>query len=467
MSLFIDRDLQQTLGRILNRPLALSRSYPNRRRLILSILDDEIRVSDGIFTEIHRIMSTTTEIVAPATPSTVLSLCPESPQSFYVTPTKIDDKQAQVTINPHNKVEKVRAELEIATKEAEIYTLSKTLEKKLAVVQELEGESDYELKALEVKLAELKKEYEVMEGGLREAEGMKQNHVLAVHLSKDDGDKVNLRKAELEIMKMKSTMVEKEIEVMEAELEIKEHIAKKAGCNTKLVDAQVEVDALKQKLSELNKDVATAKSDFDEKYTAGFGTGSALGATVETNGDSPQVQALKEQIDHMKPLYWVGHGIRSRNLEFMAYKSKAGYRMDQAIVNEGLECYRYSKVVADAVMYLEICPCKRVLYDEFELFYGVPAEVIWEKRHFTIFTNLIGWKQDMVTLARAYKSESLKPALDKLLDKMYPSFELTCDADVNKDPELVKTYELVKKERQKAFATDNLGARDRRTNNRS
>ncbi|KAF8852480.1 hypothetical protein BDZ45DRAFT_763959 [Acephala macrosclerotiorum] len=466
MSLFIDRDLQATLTRILNRPLALSRSYPNPRRLALAILNNQIIVSDGTFTEIHGIMSTTTEIVAPATPSTVLSLRPESPQSIYATPAKAENNHTEPIVDTKAKVEKARAQLEIATKEDEINTVSKSLQEKLAIVSGLESEVDEKGKTLEAKLDELNKEYEAMAKGLRDAEGMKQNHVMACKMSgNSDADKVSLRKAELEIMKMKSVLMEKEIEVMEAEMATKDHAEQKAGADTERVEAQAEVDAIKQQLIDLKEDLAKSQEEFAEKYNSISGGVSSLGATNENAGnDSTQVAALKKQIDEMKPLYWVGHGTRSRNLEFLAHKLKQGYRVDQAIMNEGLECYRFGKVAADAAMYLEFNPCKRVLYDEFELFYGVPAQVVWDHRHFTIFVNLIGWKHDMASLARAHKPELFERAYDKLFGKMYPNFELTCDADVEKDPELAKAYETAKKERMKAFAAENV---QRRTNNRS
>lgn len=410
MSLFIDRDLQATLTRILNRPLALSRSYPNPRRLALAVYNDKITVckllentfklalwltylADGTFTEIHQIMSTTAEIVAPATPSTVLSFRPESPRSIYATPTKFKDTDTKVTVDTEAEVEKARVKLEIAIKENEISKISKILDEKLAIVQGLEGQVDEEGKALETKLEELKKEHDTLDKALRAADGMKQNHVMACKMTgNSDADKVSLRKAELEIIKMKSVLMEKEIEVMVAEMATKDHADKKAGADTERVEAQAEVDTIKQQFVDLKKTLAKIKAEFAEKYDATLGGVSSLGATNENDGsDSPQVAALKKQIDEMKPLFWVGHGTRSRNLEFLAHKLKQGYRVDQAIMNEGLECYRFAKVVADAAMYLEFNPCKRVLYDEFELIYGVPAQVVWDHRHFTIFAELVGY----------------------------------------------------------------------------
>lgn len=70
----------------------------------------------------------------------------------------------------------------------------------------------------------------------------------------------------------------------------------------------------------------------------------------------------------------------------------------------------------------------------------------------------------MATLARTYKPEFFERAYEKLFSKIYPNFELTCDADVEKDPELAKAYETAKKERMKAFAAESV---QRRSNNRS
>lgn len=464
-------------------------------------------------------MSTITEIVSPSTPraspapEVIISLEPQSVPSTRSPSPEVDDHPIEVNNNPILELLKQKARLNLVEKAVEIYKVTAALEAKIALVKELESETNDELQALAAKYADIKKGYEAMEGRLRQQEGEKQNHVLAAEMYKGDVDKINLRKAELEIMKLKSSMVETEIEMMELDVDIKAKSTQKSGTTVKTAVVQGEIDTIKQQLTELKDAHAKAKVDFDDKYgtssvannedfqrlnnalnamkafadsqakqinvlksvcsmnglaipdTASFGE--ATNGVTDTASHQQLLEEnlkLKEKIEQLTPLYWIGHATRNRYVEW-ELKHLRNARMNEAVNDEGMDAYRLAKPQADASLYMDFCERQRLAPEEYEVQYGVFPSVVWEHRKFCVFMNMIGWKQDMRKFRSAYQSESFNANFNKLFNRIVPRFEISSDEQVRKHDDLMLAYFILEGEHAKAIEAEK-NAKARRSNSR-
>ncbi|KUJ13064.1 uncharacterized protein LY89DRAFT_687943 [Mollisia scopiformis] len=331
-------------------------------------------------------MSTTTGMAVPPAQGPALSKRSESiaatrtntPKSTFVTINKAD---------PHFEVEKAKAKLDLALKEVEIYNQAQTLEEKLRDLENLEMEVDEVGQGLVNSLVVAKKAFEALENKLRNAEGNKQNFVLAVQFDNGDKDKVNLRRAELEIMKLKATMVEKEIEIMEDEMNFKDHVRDKQTTDTRMADAQHAVDAARNQLDDLKEALGAAEVEFGDKY--GTSLGGFADAVASQAQLTAEVQALKAKVEQMGPLYWIGHATRARYI-LWELKYLRGTPMDREIELESHTAWKMAKIVADATMYLEFCDRQRLPTEDFEFLYGVTAAFAWEHRDFSMLMNMLG-----------------------------------------------------------------------------
>lgn len=324
-------------------------------------------------------MPTLTE-TEPSTPGLALSLAPNSPALSQESAVHSEHASDLVAINSAAlKVDRLKAELDLATMELEIDTLTKSVQEKFEIVAilELEGETDEVVLALQRKVAELTTLYDDMEVRLKQVEGTKQNWALAVQVDKGDLDKVNLRKAELEILKLNCDIVNNEIAIMEAKIALKDHQSSNAPAIKKIADARKEAEDAAKELNTMTDDHEIAYKNFKAK----FGTGSA-------RDDSAAVKALEEKMEELLPLYWVGHAIRARYIDG-ELKMLNGQPVARDVDAASQEAWKFAKVKADAALFLKSAlPIVRGK-EGFELLYGVSPEVIWKHRKFGMFLNIL------------------------------------------------------------------------------
>ncbi|KAE8446696.1 hypothetical protein EG329_011740 [Mollisiaceae sp. DMI_Dod_QoI] len=452
----IDYDLQATLTRALSTPLALSSLHPNQRSLQITLIDDTLFITNFIKTEVHSIMASRTEVEVatsgPPTPRPFLSFRAESVSSASAASPKIGEVRIQVQVDPHLEVLKAKAHVSILEKAAQLHTLTKSLDEKLALAKEIESEKDEEVEALKSKYDLMKKAYEGKEVMLRELEGQKQNFVLAFSIDKGDGDKLSLRKAELEIIKMKATLVEFEIEMMEAEMEIKAKLAMKSAVTPKSAETRAEADDIQQQITTLEDEIKKDKAEWDDKYGASSAC-TVNGATPQDQLVQQEVKDLKEKIQQMLPLYWIGHATRERYVEW-ELKHYRGQSVSREVENEGQDAWRWGKVLADATLYLDFSPKPRISAEEFEHMYGISPTLAWEHRDFNTLINIIGWKQDLRKLRSSYpRSETFGVHFDKVFRKIVTDSEVKCDDEVRNDQELMASYLVMQEEHDKARAS--------------
>jgi hypothetical protein len=300
-------------------------------------------------------------------------------------------EQAKADPNINLKKAKVYAEkakllAEMADMEVRVYEMVAFVHEKVAFIQKIQGEIDGEAEALTASIAALRKEQETLEAGLRRVEENKHNFVMAVKMDNGDIDKVNLRKAELEIMKLKAPIVEKEIQVMEAEMQLKAHHEEKTPGSAELVEALEDLDNVREELLGF-------KTQFEEKLTnfnAQYGDSAGLANGLESDSESAKkIHALKEKIKQLMPLWYIGHATRNRFLEG-EMRSINNQAVNREVELKSQEAWKFGKIIADASMYLEFTENRRGAVEEFERIYGVTADLAWEHRQFEAFVNIIG-----------------------------------------------------------------------------
>lgn len=286
------------------------------------------------------------------------------------------------------EVEKAMAKLELARKHVVVYDTFASLEEKLAVLNILLAEIASEADGLKANQTEAKKEYDILQGKLRNAEGDMQNFVLAVQMDKGEKDKVMLRKAELNVMKLKAELVEKEIEIMEIDMQINDDQAEKAKSNSKVTDAQRDVDATQEQWDALKLELDRAEVEFEEKFGSRLGSMSkAPGSEVDS---AKEIEALKEKIELMSPVHKIGHATRARYLAG-ELKSLKGKNIDKEIENVSQDAWRLGEIVADAAMFLNSADqSPGIPAEEFEFIYGVTAGFVWQHRQFEMLMKLLG-----------------------------------------------------------------------------
>jgi hypothetical protein len=143
----------------------------------------------------------------------------------------------------------------------------------------------------------------------------------------------------------------------------------------------------------------------------------------------------KASIEQMSPLL-VGLATRHRKFE-LDMKCIKGSRPDWELVNKGNEAAHNGRALADATMFQGFWKDGRPYIGEFEDQYNtVPAKIIWERRGFCMFHDVLSWHMDMKRFKKEYNVESARFDEDfaTLFSNIYPSFEVASNEDINKDP---------------------------------
>lgn len=325
------------------------------------------------------------ESVAPSSPGPALSLNHDSPVVIVALATTIKDADLTMASLASN-IEMAKAKVDLANKELGVYISCKSLDERMAALNVLEGEVDLVALGFETKVAQMTTECEIMASKLKHMEGNKQNWVFAVQFDKgeNDLDKMNLRKTELEIMDLKCAMVRKEIEIMEANIALKEHNGRTVETDSKRSEAQRAVQDAEAQFTNVKNDLKIALKDFKAKFGA-----DALADDIFTQGRIiVETELLKEKIEEMQPLYWVGHAIRIRYMEG-ELKGLKGQPVNRDVEIASQEAWKQGKAQADASTFLESAGPSARGVDDFVLMYGILPEVVWEHREFGMFMNIL------------------------------------------------------------------------------
>jgi hypothetical protein len=152
------------------------------------------------------------------------------------------------------------------------------------------------------------------------------------------------------------------------------------------------------------------------------------------------LEQSKDKIEQMKPLYEVGLDTRHRKYE-LDMKDIKDSRPDWSLVHRGNEAAHNGRALADATMFQDFCKAGRPYPGEFEDQYnGVPAKTVWEHKDFTIFHEILSWHMDMRQFGPAFKKSRFDTEFQLLFSKIYPSFEVASNVDVENDPKLSGAY---------------------------
>jgi hypothetical protein len=156
-----------------------------------------------------------------------------------------------------------------------------------------------------------------------------------------------------------------------------------------------------------------------------------------------KMQFFKDKVEQMQPLYRIGLATRKRKFE-LDMKDIKDSRPDWNLVNLGNEAAHNGRALADATMFMDFCELRRPYPGEFEDQYNkVPASVVWEHRNFSRFHDILDWHLDMRQFGRilgGYKSSKFDENFNKLFSKIYPSFEISSNECIAKDPSLTMAY---------------------------
>lgn len=224
-----------------------------------------------------------------------------------------------------------------------------------------------------------------MESKLRSAEGDKQNFVMAVQMDNGDIDKLNLRKAELQIMKLRAELAEKEIVVMETEMQLKNQKAQAAEGDKDLTNAHTEAAVLTVKLGKKEASLEELKTAYKVKYGESVDGLSEAAASVYAK----QIADLESKIEQLMPLYWVGHATRNRYVEGENKMIRGHGNVERDTETKSIEAWKFGKILSDATLFLSFDDNNRESLDEFETIYGVKPAVAWENRAFESLMNVL------------------------------------------------------------------------------
>jgi hypothetical protein len=160
-------------------------------------------------------------------------------------------------------------------------------------------------------------------------------------------------------------------------------------------------------------------------------------------GSCKAIGEYKATIEQMSPLFEVGLATRHRKFE-LDMKCIKGSRPDWELVNKGNESAHNGRALADATMFQGFWKDGRPYVGEFEDQYNkVPAKVIWERRGFCMFHDMLNWHMDMKRFQNEYRVKSTRfdEGFATLFSNIYPSFEVASNEDINKDLKLKNAYD--------------------------
>lgn len=278
--------------------------------------------------------------------------------------------------NAKHEYEKHQAKLKLLEKQIAVEKATEHIEKERVELEKLEntkGPGETEIDILTHKVSELQKTHDEKQVKLKKLEQSLQ--VNGTH-QMTTAEKISARKAEAEVMKLRASILESEIEVLESTFLLETMSAKNEGANQKFKDAQGALGKLEFGLIDLKSEYEKLESAFFHEYLAGedeedhgpacdlqeqlksasklneelareneqlkaaapaaplkspeLTTSSVLQEnTNNTNttlindpakvvGDDAteaKKKALQDQIEHMYPLYHLGRAIRSKKIE--------------------------------------------------------------------------------------------------------------------------------------------------------
>jgi hypothetical protein len=133
----------------------------------------------------------------------------------------------------------------------------------------------------------------------------------------------------------------------------------------------------------------------------------------------------------MQPLHDIGLAIRKRQVEIDS--SKPREQKDQNIIAKGNSAAHHAQVLADATWTMDTTGEAQFQ----EMYGGISAKIVWERRDFTTFLDILNWNLNM----RLFKPTGglNRTTFGKLFkvvySRIYPSFEIT-DKDFEEDRNL-------------------------------
>lgn len=180
------------------------------------------------------------------------------------------------------------------------------------------------------------------------------------------------------------------------------------------------------------------------------------GTQTQTDVDLLQtlIQKLKDQIELMEPMWYIGFYTRVRKFEVERYS-----QADRNLLWLGLQAFKAANSKADATMYLDGCPAKRSIGSgEFLAAYQTTPNIVWEHRNFKFFQNMLSWKADMLLrYKKFYSSAKFDENFEKVFKAILPAFTISKDSDIQADPELLSAYLSLKHEHEAADKAEKNG----------
>lgn len=264
--------------------------------------------------------------------------------------------------------------------------------------------------------------------------------------AKENDDKKNLN-AQLEKSNQQNTAYSKDLDMVKQQLKdlqqqnekqtAEMELLKSASSATRLELSSV--DAYSLSTTTIRKDTEGATDSLNTHENS-----------LEANSKSEMhklrrmILQLEAKVVELMPLTSVGLAIRSRKYELDMKKLDPDQPTYWNIVEKGNEAAHCGQATADATMCLSFRMNSGYSEKEFMLQYNqVPPAVVLQYRDFGMFQNILNLHMNMRQWAHIRDQERFMANFDIVFPRIFPKFEINCDAGVTQDRELAIAYEIL------------------------